>query len=115
MVGILPSGGAVVLADLIVSPEHDGFRLRRNVGAANRPAFTDDPDLRDVLRLIHADQISAGRRCGVTSVRLVPSWTRFLLPSPQDRSQPTASSGGTASNGCSWRRRVSLPFQRSSG
>src|SRR5713226_1309139 len=61
MVGILPGGGAVVLADLIVSPEHDGFRLGRNVGAADRPALADDPHLRDVFRLIHADQISTGR------------------------------------------------------
>src|SRR6266849_5518270 len=56
-----PGGTRELLADLIVSPEHDGFRLGRNVGAADRPALADDPHLRDVFRLIHADQISTGR------------------------------------------------------
>src|SRR5260370_25191040 len=131
MVGILPRGGAVVLPDLIVRPEHDRFGFRREVSLADWPVLADDPDLRDVLRLIHADQISAERHRGVTRVRLMPPWTRFRLPSRQVRSRPTGSFGGTASSGyrwgpdtanrlrghgpCSSRRRGSLPFQRSSG
>jgi hypothetical protein len=61
VVWILPRRSPVMLADLVVRPEHDRLGLGWEIGAADRPALADDSDLRDVLRLHHADQISAGR------------------------------------------------------
>jgi hypothetical protein len=44
MLGVLARRGAVVLADLVVGAEQNGFWLDRWKRPADRPAVADDPD-----------------------------------------------------------------------
>ena len=60
VIRVLTRGGAVVLSDLVVSPEDHGLWLRRQVRLPDRPSVPDDSYPRGIGRLLFHPTTMAG-------------------------------------------------------